>query len=106
MKTLQKMTTVEMLLDIDPVTDFASFQNCLPPLLKLQANLFGEHIPTEQEEMAALEKFRSMYGRAMSGFDRRKSDRRTEIVRHTPDHAGTIFRRRKCDTSHEANSRR
>ena len=77
MKTMQKINTVEMLLKIDPSTDFASFQECLPPLLKLQANLFGERIPTEAEEKAALEKFKTLYGGARSGFDRRKTDRHT-----------------------------
>ncbi len=75
MKPVQQLVNAEMLLKLDPVADFALFQNCLPPMLRLQANLFGEHTPSEAEEAAAVENFRNLFAGARTGFDRRKLDK-------------------------------
>ena len=78
MKSVQKIMTAEMLLKIDPQTDFASFQDSLPPLLRQQVNLFGEHMPNETDELMAIEQFHHMFAAAKNGFDRRKTDRRDQ----------------------------
>lgn len=95
MKPAQQFANAEMLLKLDPVGDFALFQDCLPPMLRLQANLFGEHTPSEAEEAAAIESFRNLFAGAKTGFDRRKADK---------SNAGTTgiktnYHRRKSDDS-------
>ena len=93
MKPAQQFVNAEMLLKLDPVADFALFQDCLPPMLRLQANLFGEHTPSEAEEEAAVESFRNLFSGARTGFDRRKPDKSAPAI------AGmkTNFYRRKSD---------
>lgn len=95
MKPAQQFANAEMLLKLDPVGDFALFQDCLPPMLRLQANLFGEHTPSEAEEAAAIESFRSLFSGARAGFDRRKVDKSNAGI------AGmkTNYHRRKSDGS-------
>ncbi|MBC3908310.1 MULTISPECIES: hypothetical protein [Undibacterium] len=94
MKPAQPYTTADMLLKLDPVGDFDLYQDCLPPMLRLQANLFGERIPTEAEEAAALDTFRTLYGMARNGFDRRKTDRRLDPARLA---RAANYQRRKGD---------
>ena len=96
MKPAQPYTTADMLLKLDPVGDFDLYQDCLPAMLRLQANLFGERIPTEAEEAAALDNFRTLYGAARSGFDRRKTDRRLDPARLART---ANYQRRKSDDS-------
>ncbi|PXX45322.1 hypothetical protein [Undibacterium pigrum] len=99
MKPAQPFTTADMLLKLDPVGDFELYQGCLPPMLRLQANLFGERIPTEAEEAAALDTFRALYGAARNGFDRRKSDRRLDPARLAKT---ANYQRRKNDDSNNS----
>lgn len=89
MKNIQKFTTADMLIKLDPVTDFARFQDCLPPLLRLQANLFGDRTASEAEEVVAANNFRALYGTVRSGFDRRKTDRDHNLHRPMQDHIDT-----------------
>jgi len=96
MKPAQPFTTADMLLKLDPVGDFDLYQNCLPPMLRLQANLFGERTPTEAEEAAAVDNFRALYGAARDGFDRRKTDRRLDPARLAK---AANYQRRKNDNS-------
>ncbi|MFZ6874266.1 hypothetical protein ACO0LF_19590 [Undibacterium sp. Di27W] len=96
MKPAQPFTTADMLLKFDPVGDFELYQGCLPPMLRLQANLFGERMPTEAEETAAIENFRALYGAARGGFDRRKTDRRLDPARVG---MAPAYQRRKSDDS-------
>ncbi|MFZ6778020.1 hypothetical protein ACO0LD_14405 [Undibacterium sp. Ji83W] len=96
MKPAQQFANAEMLLKLDPVGDFALFQDCLPPMLRLQANLFGEHIPSEAEEAAAIESFRSLFSGAKAGFDRRRVDNK-QLPAITS--MKTAYHRRKSDDS-------
>ncbi|BBB58361.1 hypothetical protein UNDKW_0088 [Undibacterium sp. KW1] len=93
MKPAQQFVNAEMLLKLDPVADFALFQDCLPPMLRLQANLFGEHTPSEAEEAAAIENFRSLFSGAKTGFDRRKRDKSVPTVNNIKPN----YHRRKSD---------
>ncbi|MCH8618005.1 hypothetical protein [Undibacterium sp. TS12] len=101
MKSIQKITTADMLIKLDPVTDFARFQDCLPPLLRLQANLFGDRTASEAEEVVAANNFRALYGTVRSGFDRRKTDRDHNLPRPMQDHTDTGFERRSNETDSE-----
>ncbi|MFZ6676964.1 hypothetical protein [Undibacterium sp. Tian12W] len=93
MKPAQQFVNAEMLLKLDPVADFALFQDCLPPMLRLQANLFGEHTPSEAEEEAAVESFRNLFSGARNGFDRRKLDKPAPVAAGMKTH----YHRRKSD---------
>lgn len=104
MKFAQDIRTTDMLLRTDFCGDFASFQATLPPLLRLQAHLFGQHAPTEEENTVDQDKLREIFGDTPPRFDRRKSDRRQDPSRILQNSRISGDRRRKSDGSVEVKS--
>jgi hypothetical protein len=85
--------TVEALLKADAAGDFSNFLDSLPPLLKPQAHLFGQHEQSEEEKTVDMEKLRELFGDTQTRFDRRKTDRRLDQSRNPV----SSDRRRKND---------
>ncbi|MBC3916851.1 hypothetical protein H8L32_05130 [Undibacterium sp. CY18W] len=104
MKFAQKITTVDMLMKADPYGDFTGFQDRLPPLLRLQAHLFGQSSPTDDDNAADTSKLREIFGDTQPRFDRRKSDRRQDPSRILQNSRVSSDRRRKSDGSVEIKS--
>ncbi|MFZ6654622.1 hypothetical protein [Undibacterium sp. TJN19] len=97
MQTTQTMPTVDALLKADAAGEFASFLDRLPPLLKPQAHLFGQHEQTEEEKTFDMEKLRELFGDTQTRFDRRKTDRRLDQSRTPISSRVSSDRRRKND---------
>ncbi|MFZ6757322.1 hypothetical protein ACO0K9_08870 [Undibacterium sp. Ji50W] len=104
MKFAQEITTADTLLKADPYVDFASFQDRLPPLLRLQAHLFGQQSPTDDENAVDDARQRDILGDTQSRFDRRKTDRRQDPSRILKNSRVSSDRRRKSDGSVEVKS--
>ena len=97
MGTALTMPTVEALLKADATGDFSNFLDSLPPLLKPQAHLFGQHEQSEEEKTVDMEKLRELFGDTQTRFDRRKTDRRLDQSRNPVSSLVSSDRRRKND---------